>query len=558
MMIKKIISSVIILFVTVSSFANDFYIAPSGDDANPGTLASPLATIQRAQELANSGDTVYIRGGVYMLQESQIARFNSIWAYVTELDKDGINYFAYQNERPVFDYSNVTPLDKRVFAFYIRGNNIHIKGIDITGVQVTITNANTQSECIEIDGGSFNGSNNIIENVNMYDNMAIGIYILRGKNNLILNCDAYNNYDPVSQTGGGRNGGNVDGFGIHVRNGDVGNVFRGCRAWLNSDDGFDAINSGEPAVFENCWAFSNGYSSPTGDINNIVSRGDGNGFKAGGYGLGGTSYSNLLSRYDPIPTNTIQFCIAAGNKQSGFYANHHLEGNNWYNNSAYFNKRNYNMSNAVALTFSDYRTTGPGWNHVLVNNLGLGATLAELTNIDFARCTLTDNSFDPGTSISVSSSDFISLDMNLLTAPRQADGSLPDIDFMKLNPNSPLVDAGTDIGLPFNGNAPDLGHSEIATLSTPDENLQGVFSFTNYPNPFTTETNIKFELHEPSEIKLLIYNMMGMLVHEIPNKEYSSGENTINLKRNNLTTGNYIIALQNETGIMDSKVIIVK
>ncbi len=47
----------------------------------------------------------------------------------------------------------------------------------------------------------------------MHDGMAIGFYIVTGKNNLVLNCDAYNNYDPVSDGG---KGGNVDGFGGHL------------------------------------------------------------------------------------------------------------------------------------------------------------------------------------------------------------------------------------------------------------------------------------------------------------------------------------------------------
>jgi hypothetical protein len=53
--------------------------------------------------------------------------------------------------------------------------------------------------------------------------------------------------------------------------------------------------------------------------------------------------------------------------------------------------------------------------------------------------------------------DFVSLDTALLTMPRNPDGSLPDISFMKLAPKSRLIDAGTDVGSPYNGKAPDLG-----------------------------------------------------------------------------------------------------
>ncbi|MEZ4826240.1 MAG: hypothetical protein R3C61_08085 [Bacteroidia bacterium] len=56
-------------------------------------------------------------------------------------------------------------------------------------------------------------------------------------------------------------GSNTDGFGCHPNPGSPGNVFRGCRAWFNSDDGFDIIRADESVVFENCWAFYNGFST---------------------------------------------------------------------------------------------------------------------------------------------------------------------------------------------------------------------------------------------------------------------------------------------------------
>lgn len=435
--------SFIVCFIlsSLASYSKELYIAPTGNDANNGSISNPLESIKKAQELATAGDIVYIRGGVYNMREDQIAQYYSIWAYVTKLDKDGISYVAYQNETPVFDYSNIKPANYRITAFYINGNNIHIKGIEVTGVQVTIT-THTQSECFEIQG-----SNNILEQIKMHDNMAIGVYMIKGSNNLILNCDAYRNYDSVSEGG---SGGNTDGFGCHLKKGSVNNVLRGCRAWFNSDDGFDLINNAEAVTIENCWAFYNGYSS------GFVSRGDGNGFKAGGYGAGGTPYATILSNYAPIPKNIIRFCLAVRNKQSGFYANHHLEGNYWYNNTAYKNKRNFNMLNCVALNETDFATDGPGWNHTLANNLGFAATTEELTNIDKTRCTLNTNYFDMN-SVTVNSADFLSVDENLLTAEREADGNLPNNDFLKLVSSSDLIDAGTAVGFSYKGGAPDLG-----------------------------------------------------------------------------------------------------
>lgn len=44
---------------------NAYYVAPSGNDANPGTKSNPWRTLAKAAELATAGRTVYIRGGTY-------------------------------------------------------------------------------------------------------------------------------------------------------------------------------------------------------------------------------------------------------------------------------------------------------------------------------------------------------------------------------------------------------------------------------------------------------------------------------------------------------------
>jgi hypothetical protein len=428
------------------SFASTWYVSPEGNDSNEGTKAHPFLTIQKAETLVGPGDTVYLRGGLYNMQSSQIHSFSRIQAFVTLLDKSGsvgkrINYWAYGNEKPVFDFSEVKPAGYRVHAFEITGSWLHIKGLEVTGVQVPVVNNNTQSICFSNDGGS----NNIYERLSMHDGQGIGFFLTAGSNNLILNCDAYRNYDYTSQAGGGRNGGNVDGFGNHPGPGSVNNVYRGCRAWFNSDDGYDCISAFEPTVFENCWSFYNGYSV------GFISRGDGNGFKAGGYG------ARPFSALPPtIPRNTIRYCLAVMNKANGFYSNHHLEGSDWDNNTAYENGVNFNMLNRKAKTEVDYLTDGPGYNHVLRNNISYSPRGRDIASYDSSRCTIDHNSF-LNSGVNVSAKDFVSLDTAQLAAPRQPDGSLPVISFMHLKPGSKLIDKGIDAGLPFLGKAPDLG-----------------------------------------------------------------------------------------------------
>ena len=45
-------------------------VAPRGNDSNPGTAALPLATLQRSIDLAQPGDTILVRAGVYTVAGS--------------------------------------------------------------------------------------------------------------------------------------------------------------------------------------------------------------------------------------------------------------------------------------------------------------------------------------------------------------------------------------------------------------------------------------------------------------------------------------------------------
>lgn len=420
--------------------AAEWYLAPGGDDGHSGAPAAPFATLQRAQAAAAPGDTVWIRGGTYRMTESHIARRERIWAYVTFLDKSGepgkrIHYRAQPGERPVFDFSAIRPEGLRVHALRVTGSWLHLEGFEIVGVQVTIT-GHTQSICVDNQG-----SHNVYERLSLHDGMAIGLWIGNGSHNLVLNCDAFRNHDPVS---GNRRGGNVDGFGFHGPRGSVGNVFRGCRAWFNSDDGFDFINAGEAAVAENCWAFYNGYSPAFEPL------ADGNGFKAGGHA--GTPVARLP---EPIPRHVVRGSVAVRNKASGFYANHHIGGVEFVHNSAYRNRTNFNLLGRQR----DNRTDVPGYGHRLINNLGFAGG-AEVANLDAAACEVAGNTFDSGTGLTLTAADFAGLDEADLVRPRQANGDLPDVPFLRLAAGSAAIDRGVESGRPFRGRAPDPGAFE--------------------------------------------------------------------------------------------------
>ena len=422
---KKICQLFALLALAPVSQAKVIYVAPNGSDTAAGTFEAPLATLPAAYQKVVSGDTVYFRGGTYQVTDSQVMKLERNYAYVFALEKGGTAakrtcFMGYPSERPVFDFSTLQ-LDgrHRFSAFYLGADYLHLRNFDIVGVPVRIK-GHTQSECVSARKGSYC----IVENIAMHDGMAIGYYQTEGSHNLVLNCDAYNNYDDYSE---GTYGGNVDGFGCHVISStDVGNVFRNCRAWRNSDDGFDLIHCAATVEIDHCWAFYNGYQ-PTADAKDtseFKKAGDVNGFKAGGWGM-----RRGRSRCpDVCPQHYIHHCVAYHNKANGIYANHHLGGNRWeYNTSAQNQRDNYNMVNRHS---TDDAVDVPGYGHQLIGNVSFEANTNDLSNIDLASSVLTNNTFGP-TAFTVTAAMFVSTNPSELFLARDIDGHLPEMTFLK-------------------------------------------------------------------------------------------------------------------------------
>lgn len=446
----RIISFFVAVMTAISLQARDYYISPSGSDGGVGTYASPWATLRKAVETAKAGDVIYLREGVYTPCNDDIMGWQEggLYACVYNLTQSGtathpITIAGYPGESAVIDLSNVKPEGKRVSGFYVKGDFWRLRDFEIVGIQVTIKE-HTQSENISMRGGS----NCIIERVNIHDGMGIGIYFTRGSNNLVLNCDAYNNYDPVSEGG---KGGNCDGFGFHLNKVSyTGNVIRGCRAWRNSDDGIDLISNMASVLVDSCWAWENGYDAER------ISRGDGTGIKAGGYGMG-----TMKSDVD-APRNVIRNCICWANKANGFYSNHHLGGNDWYNNSAYQNKYNFYIVNRKSW---DEAVDVDGYNHVLRRNLSYKGRKGDCGAINSDLCILAGNTFMPA--VGMSEFDFESLDGSQLLRDRKADGSLPEINFLRLRQSSKVYEmkAGWQFDYDDMTTSIDSHHSEIRTPS---------------------------------------------------------------------------------------------
>ena len=415
------------LLTALNAQAADYYVASSGSDSNAGTLAEPFATLQKGADVAVAGDTVYIRGGTYKITTPKSAGAGVTFSKSGTSDEKRIRYWAYQDEIPIFDFANmVLSTTGYTHGFVVTGSWLHFRGLELENVPMNSFSNNA----IAANGGG----NCIFERLNLHHNSGNGIFIGKGTGgDLILNCDAHDNYDATSNQGDGQN---ADGFGVHYQTTGATTIVRGCRAWWNSDDGYDLINQEVPVIIENSWAMGNGY------IESGTARpasGNGNGFKAGSSKTG--------------VRHVIRSSLAWKNVAAGFYANHSSGGNDWFNNTSYNNGTQYNMLASDPNDSSVTIILTGALVHKMRNNVGFPNKNTNMSGVDTAF-----NTWD--LMIVPAAADFESVMDTGALGPRQPDGSLPNVDFMKLPKGSKLIDKGTDVGLTFVAASPDLGASE--------------------------------------------------------------------------------------------------
>ncbi|MBN2018660.1 MAG: right-handed parallel beta-helix repeat-containing protein [Sedimentisphaerales bacterium] len=401
-----------LFFAAYPAYCSTYYVSPTGNDTTGnGSIGNPWKTIPKAVTMAVAGDTIYVRGGTH------------IYTTTITISKSGsagarFYLFAYPGERPILDFSAMSESSSNR-GIRLSGSYWHIYGLDIYKAGD--------------NGMNVSGSYNIIEFCRFYENRDTGLQLGGGAAyNQIVNCDSYYNADSSLE--------NADGFAPKLDVG-TGNYFYGCRAWQNLDDGYDGYlrpSDNILTTYENCWAFKNGYLK-----SGAPSGGDGNGFK-----MGGSDDKTL--RHNVILIN----CLTFHNAVKGFDQNNNKGSMTLYNCTG-FGSGTYNYSIATSPLASGKTATVTNCVYYTGSN-NLGAFVVQTTN-----------SWMPP--FVVDSTDFVSIDPSAAYGPRNADGSLPDITFMHLAAGSDLIDGGTDVGLPYNGSAPDLGCFETEGGSPPDQ-----------------------------------------------------------------------------------------
>jgi hypothetical protein len=477
-----------IVSLPLTASAATYYVSPSGSDTAAGTMAAPFASWARAQTAAAAGDTVYFRGGTYKYTDatstctSTTATVNAVVLSKSGTSGNPINYWAYPGEAPVFDFSGINDTSKyscRQTGVRVEADWLYLKGLELKGT-LQLNSDNHESWCVYVYGGN----NNVFELLNAHHNMGPGFFVQRGGDNTFLNCDSHENEDTLTSNGDGQS---ADGFGCHPnQTGDTGNLFHGCRAWWNSDDGWDFIAATEVCTVEYSWSWYEGYKPDalTGGAPVSLAAGNGNGFKGGGYGIPPTGVPAVP------PQHVIRLNAAFFNKAAGFYANHSPVSQYFYNNTSYKNAPDFNLlgeandggtSISVGIlrnnlaygdTATSNATLGGGLISDEFNSWDTSLDLATITNADFQSVAFAPpascpEAYTPGGTVCVPPADTTSFAG--MASARQANGSLPVLPFLRLAATSELIAKGTNVGLPFSGSAPDLGCFDTALAFDPTD-----------------------------------------------------------------------------------------
>ncbi len=241
--------------------------------SNYGTKESPL-DLETALKNVKAGQTIILMEGTYKLEKTMTIE-NSINGTADKPIRMIADPEA--SSRPVLDFKGIGG------GLVASGDYWYFEGFDVTN------SLNGKP------GFHLSGSNCVIDNVNAYHNGNSGIQLSRAKgsdlpsewpsNNLVLNCTSYGNADAGYE--------DADGFAAKLTCG-PGNVFDGCVAHHNADDGWDLyakVDTGPigAVTIKNCVAYSNGY------LEDGTNAGNGNGFKMGGSNMPGAH--KLINSY---------------------------------------------------------------------------------------------------------------------------------------------------------------------------------------------------------------------------------------------------------------------
>ena len=278
------------------------YVSAAGKPRNNGTGYEDAVDIQTALQFAAPGQTILLKAERYALKGKTLT---------IERGRNG------KEDAPI-----ILTADGGYATLDFCGTG---KGLIVWGNWWQMSRINICNTAPLNTGMQLSGHHNLVQNMNFYNNGTTGLQISGTSHetieqwpsyNTVINCTAMNNGDPGYE--------DADGFAAKLTCG-PGNVFDGCIACYNADDGWDlfakaatgpigkviirnsvAYKNGflmvqpgsrkDKILFADIQCNENGHLSFTGENLSEAPAGNGNGFKMGGTNIpGGHELHNSIA-----------------------------------------------------------------------------------------------------------------------------------------------------------------------------------------------------------------------------------------------------------------------
>ncbi|MBN1406649.1 MAG: T9SS type A sorting domain-containing protein [Calditrichaceae bacterium] len=107
--------------------------------------------------------------------------------------------------------------------------------------------------------------------------------------------------------------------------------------------------------------------------------------------------------------------------------------------------------------------------------------------------------------------------------------------------------------------ADDLGGVTSINVERVGEGFPTTFSLSqNYPNPFNPSTTIKFGITEQSDVKLVVYDVLGRVVSELSNKKMNAGWHEVTFNASRFASGVYFYRIEAGDFVKVKKMMLLK
>ncbi len=500
--VKRFLTSIVGLLAVSAVCASSagaavWYVATTGKDYNPGTFEKPWATFRKAAESLKAGDTVYVRGGTYYEKRTVIPANsgNAINGYITfqnfreeKVTLDGTVAVRHNPETRVFDLSGKAYV--RIIGFRMLN---YIYGINSDSPRGVPAAHHLEIRHCYINVGD--------PEYQRPKGRGCGIYIRNAHDFILADLEVYDCSSGISikgsPAGESYNGQVLDvyshdhwgneGDGIYVgeRAHDI--LISGCRVHGTHDDGIDV--RGYNLVLKNCVAHDNTYA-----------RNDAHGFKL--YGIDPANGAN------PGTNIRVERCVSYNNSRGMF-----LSGLGILNSTARSRRESHHakrievvnctvVNNAYGIVMENEYDRYP-LKPVIYNTIGKSRARSALFYLQHTPALTADfnlwwteentrkpidragryyssdqieNPRIPGSWFSDTGNDEHSRSVDPLFIDEANN------DF-RLRDDSPGIDAGLDVGLPYSGPSPDMGAQEagVVEVISPSDYLKAGENWISIP-----------------------------------------------------------------------------